>query len=812
MNGTSSPPLSLPSYQYTQLDHSIKETRLAELLPGSYDDELYLRIHSIALSSSNGSYPNRSGFSVDDLQKDLPDDWIVRETINGRFIFERKRDYKPEEPYETSWIHPKAKFKPFPNNYNLLHTKPEYEALSHVWGPEDDQTIVNIVACASVSKESSKEHRNAANGWPAEPSQDAGAKRAADDDTIFPSAKRNNSTLISRNTWPSTASSQNSDGSKSNTHDDLERAVSALLIRTELAIALRHLRFKSRSRMLWVDNICINQNDTSERSHLVRHMGQVYRLAQRVIVWLGPEQNNSQLAMAKLDYLGHQAEITNKGSWRVNAPGCPKPTWSRTAVALPYDNETWEAITSLLQRPWFKRLWVWQEAKLSNDESIIQCGQKTMELYRFGVAAWCAAAKSSSIPAGLQVPLFRAGDAVLRQFDEPFLNTLLHLNGKECSDPRDKIYGALGLAPPPIADNIAPDYEKEVEDVYKDAAAALCQATGRADFLMACNLASRTLSGPTWAPDWSVTQRRTPRWLLSTTLASGISVAEAEVILAPRPTLLVHGVEWGTVTSIGQRAPDGNEEPDTLASVIRSWAPTFLNDEMYITRTESLLDAFVKTVHWNTLRERCPLDNSLLTLAEAKEALQQVLSAPQNQNNEDSEISQGNGPYRHRYTEARGRSFIELHNGYIGMTSAVAQETDIVCVILGCPLPMILRPHSSGRFHVVGPTYIHGLMDAEGLLGPLKSEFVVQVGASSGWYGGSTFRNVVTGEIMEEDPRLGDLPPSWVRTEAVRMSTDPLHFLRFRSLATGKTINGDPRLLPEALRARGVPLEPLNLV
>lgn len=438
-----------------------------------------------------------------------------------------------------------------------------------------------------------------------------------------------------------------------------------------------------------------------------------------------------------------------------------------------------------------------------------------MELYRFGAAVACIAAKVgtvASVPADLEVPLFRAGDAVLRQFDEPFLNTLLHLNGKECYDPRDKIYGALGLAPPGMAERIAPDYEKEVEEVYKDAAIAHFQTTGRVDFLLACDLEGRSLPGPSWVPDWSVIQRQNPRWLLSATLASGVSISTAEVVHTPKPCLRLQGVEWGTVCHVGARAPSTFDSPEAIEAVIKSWAPEDLNDRMYANGTETLADAFVKTIVWNTLQERCPFDHGLLTLREARLAVQAILTSSSRKHAPCDEAEKSLPLRKPRYQEARGRSYIVLDKGgYIGMTSAAVKETDVVCVILGCPLPMILRPHSSGRYQVVGPTYIHGLMDAEGILGPMPPEYVVEVGASSGWYGGFTFRNIVTDTPVGEDPRLGSLPPSWIRTEAVRTAEDPLHFVRYQNLATGRTVNGDPRLLPEALRARGIPLKPLNL-
>ena len=55
---------------------------------------------------------------------------------------------------------------------------------------------------------------------------------------------------------------------------------------------LRGLRRKRRSRLLWIDSICINQRNTNERSSQVRMMDEIYKSANRVLIWLevsGPE-------------------------------------------------------------------------------------------------------------------------------------------------------------------------------------------------------------------------------------------------------------------------------------------------------------------------------------------------------------------------------------------------------------------------------------------------------------------------------------------------------------------------------------------
>jgi hypothetical protein len=51
--------------------------------------------------------------------------------------------------------------------------------------------------------------------------------------------------------------------------------------------ALHHLRLQKRSRRLWIDACCIDQNSDHERNHQVGMMGDIYSNARRTLVWLG---------------------------------------------------------------------------------------------------------------------------------------------------------------------------------------------------------------------------------------------------------------------------------------------------------------------------------------------------------------------------------------------------------------------------------------------------------------------------------------------------------------------------------------------
>ena len=76
----------------------------------------------------------------------------------------------------------------------------------------------------------------------------------------------------------------------------------------------------------------------------------------------------------------------------------------------------------------------------------------------------------------------------------------------------------------------------------------------------------------------------------------------------------------------------------------------------------------------------------------------------------------------------------------------------------------------------------------------------------------SRYWNSGTNFTSREDPRLGALPAEWESVQQERTPEDPIYFAPHRNKRTGELINSDPRLLPEALIARGIKLETFQLV
>jgi len=108
-----------------------------------------------------------------------------------------------------------------------------------------------------------------------------------------------------------------------------------------------------------------------------------------------------------------------------------------------------------------------------------------------------------------------------------------------------------------------------------------------------------------------------------------------------------------------------------------------------------------------------------------------------------------------------GRCLITTEKGYIGLAPKNSKVGDIVCILLGCRSPLVLRPLSEAQYQIVGECCICGLMDGEALLGPLPShvERFQRLDDEFGWW--SAFIDRETGEISVHDPRVGPLPEGW---------------------------------------------------
>jgi hypothetical protein len=639
---------------------------------------------------------------------------------------------------------------------------PEYEALSYTWGSEEDLIPVEVKAPKKcVLKEAFRHSKYAS------------------------------------------------------TETDLNHVSWAIIdIGQNLYEALSHLRLERTSRVLWVDAICINQQDVAEKGREVRNMGDIYRLAKCVLVWLGPASADSSLAVKTLSYLGSQVRL--ELGWNTNyaADGAEEPTWIKHEVALPYSRATWNAIASFLDRQWFKRVWIWQEILLANSSARLICGTDEILWKKLQGALWTITYKRENPLMEDPISeknLGRAFALASVRKETSFLNLLEYLRSSFCKDQRDRIYAVLSLAWDNEVFKIIPDYTYDVYDIYYGFTSTWMRVHRSLLFLMSCN--DQPLSTDprwaTWVPNWSNPPATRNSLSMNACATEGPFINFRWFGENHHDCLEVKGRFLGTIVHCGDPAPP-TPSMEQVLELVRSWEPEYLLTADYPSGCK-LFDAFLSVLVDGHFSPRTPVKEDP-TLAQAKEEYLQVIRGG---NVPDMAASI---PIQNLYNDLNrfvsGRTFFTTDNGYVGLGTSHARPGDCIAVLLGYNNPIVLRPAVwlfPDRYQVLGDCNLEGFRDLEALLGPLPDGWHVEdqdiqnqwcmyfVDMRPGTLGGrqGTFN----------DPRLSGCPPGY------KIVYDSESRKTFISDEDGRVYLGDPRLSDgEFLRARGVDIKDIVLV
>lgn len=243
--------------------------------------------------------------------------------------------------------------------------------------------------------------------------------------------------------------------------------------------ALRSIRLVSGSfRPMWVDSLCINQENSDERNSQVALMPQIYATAKRVLAYLGPAADGSEKAIsAILNTISH--------------PNCGHNKDIRKACA---DCEV--HIRKLFERPYFRRLWIVQEVFLSKSLTLY-CGSQS--------TPWPFS--DILLPLVQQPWMATKGEIRTRQ---SLLNIMVDTYDCLCKDPRDKVFALLGLASVWPFQQVYPDYDLTLEEVSIGIASYFTQrcGLGMLVLLFADATQARNNNLPSWVPDIQVPFRK----------------------------------------------------------------------------------------------------------------------------------------------------------------------------------------------------------------------------------------------------------------------------------------------------------------
>lgn len=128
-----------------------------------------------------------------------------------------------------------------------------------------------------------------------------------------------------------------------------------------LHAALMKLRDPYFARCLWIDALCINQEDDKEKAHQVGAMARIYGLAWQVVVWLGEEDDDSSSVFQTFGTSEWIDKKVNTGATAIGLASELKGSGNTASDADSEDKDRWEmarAILALFSRKYFSRIWV----------------------------------------------------------------------------------------------------------------------------------------------------------------------------------------------------------------------------------------------------------------------------------------------------------------------------------------------------------------------------------------------------------------------------------------------------------------------
>ncbi|OTB08135.1 hypothetical protein M426DRAFT_7941 [Hypoxylon sp. CI-4A] len=280
----------------------------------------------------------------------------------------------------------------------------------------------------------------------------------------------------------------------------------------------------------WIDAICINQDDPDERAHQVARMMEIYHTG-LTIAWLGPIiEPRVDNFFKRLAHWPHGRRISRREALRVLFRKS-RSMWSEWEPIDDDDNITVDeefgdifldvcrAMTWLLCRPWFSRVWTIQEASVLAAPSIYIGRYRLHSSLLIDIFDILASVDHSLYltPGGRRIMTLkliqrlyfcigtgRDDDPEKMDLAQVFMELIRCANKKESSDPRDQIYGLLGLLRffknEEMPEELKPNYRLPFEQVYWDYAVFMYQSPYGLG-LLDCSV--NDLPGvPSWVPDF----------------------------------------------------------------------------------------------------------------------------------------------------------------------------------------------------------------------------------------------------------------------------------------------------------------------
>lgn len=520
-----------------------------------------------------------------------------------------------------------------------------------------------------------------------------------------------------------------------------------LTIGRNLHSALRDLRSRDKPIVLWTDAISIDQGNNEEVGHQVERMRQIYSQARTVRAWIDEDVDTEAEVFKVLPLIDqHPPEIIRAQDMRFWSPAC-----------------------RLLRNIYWKRLWVQQELILAQ-KIAIHCRRTILDS---DLVDWLL-----RLPDDLDIEANNMGNSKLEPLNRlvnanhhrPFyggiararhivnrrshfkrtsdsslfhkdftwaslMQLFLNTSGLQTSEPRDRVYGLLGIAYDFEVGDIAINYELPVTQVYAQIADMYIRKYSSLMFLCYIEKTPDVQGLPTWLP---APEKNALFWwnAMESTTQYKMTTAHGAHLHSEDRALSVRGVCVDKITWTASSGATAGGDPLALKRDLQDFAESLgksRDDWTSALEDENFLLGLFPWVTDDELRGR---NLPRLTRQEQRNAVKrlfEVAEAPETPPFNVEDLYYCSVDLSHlvpadELQALRSISFPLILESMFGTASgrlahadlrAPVEEGDEIWALYGCPLPLILRPEEdgSGYMWIACPANIPGLMKGEGLEG-----------------------------------------------------------------------------------------------
>jgi Heterokaryon incompatibility protein (HET) len=511
-------------------------------------------------------------------------------------------------------------------------------------------------------------------------------------------------------------------------------------VSSNLEKALRSLRRKTKRR-LWVDALCINQNDIDERNAQVRIMADIYRDAKRVLVWLGESSRDFEKAIKWMKKNLH--------------PGFTiEPKGKQPGTKIKRDSEQIEidkGMEKLRADPYWHRMWTCQEFALAHDDPIIVYGELSFDSGYLWPALEARGMLqdmsmlltergrlhngSSSLFPSLQTSVL-IRHAMMRRGQIPYqispsLGLFLCLTwARQCANRRDKIFALYGLVGKKMVNGekaLLPDYKMTYESIVAEAIAYVVNEEKDMDlfgFLALHQHSMRDEATPSWLPDLFDGDLRSPRCpahFMTREVCSTppISIAvsqdrENRPISSDFRTLALMGLIVDRIRdtiALEKTVPLIAAQLDSIQHLIESRTPgrNVTKPQRFripVSLGSIILQSLEQSI-WKTLTPRMEDDAGSADLSNRDKIVADYFAGRTTGSQERSVYN--------CLKHICGRTLFITESGIYGVGSPEIKEGDELSILNGLKLPFVLRKDTHGKtneadiFKMIGAVFVSGL-------------------------------------------------------------------------------------------------------